>query len=166
MLQPFERFQAGYIDRLIGLGKRYIISQTYTRARGHFDGQEMPILFSDYDDAGQAKIHYKAVIGDRFASLIQLTNPRHRAQVEKMLKPGSRYHVYWNTVKSAAALKRKIDQEYSAHIRRYIFNNTSWRIDAHQTVRPSLEVTFGELFMILRWSGQTLRVKFAEIESA
>lgn len=166
MFQPFERFKCEYIDRLITLDKKYVVSQLYNRAPRPPEGAGINLLFSDYKDLGQAKIHYKAVAGDKFASIIHLTNSIHKAKVEEMLTKGSRFTIYWNTVKSVAETKKIIDQKYKSNMRRYILTNTSWKIGADQSLKPSFEVTFGELFIILKWSGETLRIKFAEIENA
>ena len=44
--------------------------------------------------------------------------------------------------------------------------NTNWRISANEAIRPSLQVIYGELFIVLKRGSQTLRVKFEEIEKA
>jgi hypothetical protein len=59
-----------------------------------------------------------------------------------------------------------MDLKYKDNIRRYIMKNTSWRISANEAIRPSLQVIYGELFIILKRGSQTLRVKFEDIEKA
>ena len=59
-----------------------------------------------------------------------------------------------------------MDLKYKDHMRRYLMKNTTWRIDSSEAIRPSLQVIYGELFIILKRGNQTLRVKFEEIEKA
>ena len=40
MLQPFELFKPLYIDRLAGLKKRYLVSQSYSRGFNHLDDEQ------------------------------------------------------------------------------------------------------------------------------
>jgi hypothetical protein len=78
MFQPFETFKSEYINRLVKMDKKFLVSQTYNKAFDHFEETRTDILLSDYDDLGLAQIHYSAVKHDKFASIIDLTNPKHR----------------------------------------------------------------------------------------
>ena len=165
MLQPFESFRLVFVDKLIELKKLYLVSQTYTRARDHFaDEATINLVLTDYDSLGAAKLHLNAVKKDRYAAIIDLTNAAHKEKLVAMLSPGSKYRVYWSVVKSAKELQQRINARYKDNMRRYIEKHTNWRIGRDQTIYPSVEVTFGELFIVLKYSGQVLRIKFEEIE--
>jgi hypothetical protein len=164
MFQPFEKFRPEYIERLIRMNKIYLVSQSYDRAFDHFEDPKQNILFSDYDQLGLAQIHYSAVKNDKYASLINLTNPKHKSKVSEMLYDDSNYHVYWAIVKSIDEVKKRMNLKYTDNIRRYIQKNTTWRIGSDEVVKPSLQVVYGELFIILKRGNQTLRVKFDDIE--
>ena len=166
MFQPFERFQREYIDRLIRLDKIYIVSQSYHRAIDHFEDPKEPVLFTDYDQLGLAQIHFSAIKNDKYASLINLKNPKHKLKVTEMLSDDSNYKVFWAIVKSMEEIKKRVALKYTGNIRRYIQKNTTWRIGSDETIRPSLQVVYGELFIILKRGNQTLRIKFDEIENA
>ncbi len=164
MFQPFERFKNEYIDRLIKFDKKYLISQTYNKAFDHFDDTKTDILLTDYDQLGLAQIHYSAVKQDKYASIIDLTNQKHKLKILSMLHPDSEYRLFWAIVKSVDDVKKRMDLKYKDNIRRYIMKHTTWRIGASEAIRPSLQVIFGELFIILKRGNQTLRVKFDDIE--
>jgi hypothetical protein len=167
MLQPFERFRLSYIPRLIELNKPILVSQTYSRAMQAFgDGEKKGILLSDYDDMGLAKIHYKAVIRDEYAAIIDLSKPAHRAKLEEMLEPESGYQLFWSVVKSKHQLEQKINAVYKDKMRDYITNHTTWRIDRDTTIRPSVQMIFGELFIVIKYGKQVIRIKFEELENA
>jgi hypothetical protein len=166
MFQPFEFFKPEYINRLIRMDKIYLISQTYDKAFDHFEARKTGILLTDYDQLGLAQIHYSAAKNDKYASIIDLTNQKHKSKILEMMHPDSEYRLYWAIVKSIDDVKKRLDLKYKDNIRRYIMKQTTWRIDASEAIRPSLQVIYGELFIILKRGNQTLRVKFEDIEKA
>lgn len=166
MFQPFELFRREYIPRLIRRDKIYLASQKYDKGFDHFEESKTGILLTDYDQLGLAQIHYSAVKHDKYASIIDLTNPKHKEKILEMLHPDSPYLLFWAIVKSIDDVKKRMDLKYKDHIRRYIMKHTTWRIDANEAIRPSLQVIYGELFIILKRGNQTLRVKFDDIEKA
>jgi len=166
-LQPFELFHDKYISRLLNLGRKYLVTQTYYRAvNSDINQTQTPLLITDYDDLGQARIHKNAIKHDKYAAIIDLNKEAHLKKLREILSVNSKYRLYWSVVKDNAQLKRTIDKNYSENIRRYIDRNTNWRISRDATIRPVLDVTFGELFITLKHSGQQIRLKFEEIESS
>jgi hypothetical protein len=166
MFQPFELFKPEYINRLIKMDKIYLVSQSYDKAFDHFEATKTDILLTDYDQLGLAQIHLSAVKHDKYASIINLTNPKHKLKLLQMFHAESGYRLYWAIVKSVDEVKKRLDLKYKDNIRRYIMKRTNWRIDASEAIKPSLQVIYGELFIILKRGSQTLRVKFEEIEKA
>ena len=166
MFQPFELFKPEYINRLIKMDKKYLVSQTYEKAFDHFEATKTDILLTDYDQLGLAQIHLSAVKKDKYASIIDLTNPKHKEKILEMLHPDSGYRLFWAIVKSVSEVKKRMDLKYKDNMRRYIMKHTTWRIDASEAIRPNLQVIYGELFIILKRGSQTLRVKFDDIEKA
>jgi hypothetical protein len=166
MLQPFEVFRPVYFKKLFELKKTYLVSQTYKRAVDHLaTDKKIPILLSDYSDLGLAKIHLNAVKHDKFAAILDLTNENHLTKLNEMLKETSQYRLYWAVVKSAKELQDRINKVYRDNMKRYIEKHTSWRIGRETTLYPSVQTTFGELFIILKYGSETLRIKFEEIEN-
>lgn len=166
MFQPFELFKIEYINRLTRMDKKYLVSQSYEKAFDHFEETTTDILITDYDQLELAQIHYSAVKHDKYASIIDLTNPKHKNKIIEMLQPDSGYRLYWAIVKSMDEIKKRMDLKYKDNIRRYLMKQTTWRIDASDHIRASLQVIYGELFIILKRGNQTLRVKFDDIQKA
>src|ERR1700761_8289999 len=108
MLQPFEIFTPLYIKRLRELKKRYLVSQYYKRGLDHFSNGKAPLLLSDYDDLGLAKVHLNAVRNDKFAAILDLENEKHLAKLNEMLTEASSYRLYWAVVKSAKDLQLRV----------------------------------------------------------
>jgi hypothetical protein len=155
------------MERLIQLKKRYLVTQTYTRYVDHlFEYQKENLLVSDYEDYVLAKTHWDAIKGDRYRAIIDLEKPEHKTKILEMLSEDSKYRLFWAIVENVEKLQKQIDLQYAQHTKRYIEQHTQWRMGRDVTLRPSLKLIFGELFILLKYSGQTLRVKFEDIEKA
>ena len=166
MLQPFEIFKPSYLEGIISLKKVYLVTQTYTRGFDHFtEVKKIDILVTDYDDLQYAKIHLQALKNDKYASIIHLENEAHKAKFIEMIT-GEKYRVYWAIVASREQLQKRLDIKYKDHVRRYIQKHTTWRIDANAKIVPKFEVTYGELYIVIKYSSQTLRIKFEDIEKS
>lgn len=166
MVQPFVEFEKKFIPGLRKLRKIYMVTQTYHRAANLFLENKTALLVSTYDDPGLAEIHFKAVREDRFAAIINLCEQKHFDKFMAMLEPDSPYQVYWSVVKDAARLERQLTSKFADNMRRYIERNTTWAIGGNERIRPGFEVSFGELFVSLKWRSQRQRIKFEEIEKS
>lgn len=167
MLQPFEEFRPGYLSRLIELGRRYLVSQTYYRVREMETDpscRRVNLLFSDYMELGEAKLHVNAVKKDKYAAIIDLENPVHLRKMQEMLKAGSDYRMFFAVVRSAKELENLVNRKYKDKLRHYVEKQTDWRISHDAMVKPMIQLSFGELFVILKHRNQHIRIKFEEIE--
>lgn len=163
MLQPFVPFEKIHLKQLIDLGCMYVVTQTYNRADHFINNQQIQILLTDYKDLGPATMHFNAVKKDKYGAIINLKNRKHLDKIEEMMT-GKVYDLYWGILKSSADLKKRLNASYKPKIRRYLMDKTSWRVSQDEEVTSQFEVTFGELFLILKWRTQRIRIKFAEIE--
>ena len=167
MLQPFEEFKPVYLSRLMALGRRYLVSQTYYRIRQMEQDstlRRVNLLFSDYMELGEAKLHLNAVKKDRYAAVIDLENPLHLRKMKEMLKPDSGYRMFFAVVRSAKELENLVNRKYKDKLRHYVEKQTDWRISRDAIVKPMIQLSFGELFVILKHKNQHIRIKFEEIE--
>jgi hypothetical protein len=167
MLQPFEDFKPFYINRLVKLGRRYLVSQTYYRNENRVsdpDNSRTNLLLSDYVELGQARLHLNAVREDRYAAIIDLYHLGHLEKIGAMLLPGSGYRLFFAVVRSAKELEGFINKKYKDKLKRYVDTQTDWRIAHNTIVKPTVQLSFGELFLILRHGRQQIRIKFEEIE--
>ncbi|MEO6549676.1 MAG: hypothetical protein ABIN94_16870 [Ferruginibacter sp.] len=167
MFQPFILFEKKYLQKLIQLQKVYLVTQSYSRAYDPFANEiRVDILVTDYSQAGQAEIHLNALKRDKYGSIIRLDNERHKNKLVEMLA-GEKYRIFWSVVQSNDDIKKRLAGSYKNKVRKYIDCQTSWRISGDDAVKvEGLEVTFGELFVTLKWRTQKLRIKFEDIENA
>ena len=145
-----------------------MVSQTYCRVRDpEIDGDHsrVSLLFSDYAERGEAKLHLNAVKTDRYAAIIDLRNPVHLKKIQEMLEAGSGYRIFFAVVRSATALERLINRKYKDKLKQYIDKQTNWRISRDAVVKPTIQLSFGEIYIILKHGSQQIRIKFEEIEA-
>lgn len=165
MLQPFEIFTPRYLDKLIALKKRYLVSQSYTRGAAHVEEKAtIEILLTDHEEENAAAMHYSAVKKDRFASVLDLTKPAHVTKLREMMQADSTYRLFWAVVPDLKALKKRVDLQYRDNMKRWIEKNTTWRISGEETIRPELQVIFGGLFITLKRGAEEVRIKFEQLE--
>lgn len=166
MVQPFIPFEKKYIIRLRRMKKIYLVAQSYPRGADLFTENQVPLLVTAYDDRGLAEIHLKAIRDDRFACIINLCDRQHFDKFVSMLEKDAAYKIYWSVVRDATRLERLLTSTYADNMRRYIQKNTNWTIGGRERVQPAFEVSFGELFVRLKWKSQQQRIKFEEIENS
>jgi hypothetical protein len=167
MLQPFEDFKPAYVSRLLELGRRYLVSQTYNRMK-EMDADPISsrinLLFSDYVELGEARLHLNAVKKDRYAAIIDLKNQVHLNKIREMLLTGSGYRLFFAVVRSAKELENLVNKKYKDKLKQYVEKQTNWRISHDTLVKPTIQLSFGEIYIILKHGNQHIRIKFEEIE--
>lgn len=149
------------------MGHRYLVSQTYRRISDpdrDLPGAPVHLLFSDYIELGEARLHFNAVKKDRYAAVIDLQNPRHLNRIMEMLSSGSHYRIYFAVVRSAKELENLVNRKYKERLKQYVEKQTNWRLSHDTMVKPTIQLSFGEVFIILRHGNQHIRIKFEEIE--
>lgn len=155
----------GFINAFRKRGKRYLVLQNFTREDTLFkeEGKKY-VLASHYDDKGLALLHYKKVIQEEEGRMIDLENDDERKEFDDMLNVNLNYKVYSILVSNPDEMKRAIDKQLKYKIQDYIAKHTNWRISRHHKMTPDLETTFGELFVVLKYSGQKIRVPLKDLE--
>jgi hypothetical protein len=160
MYFPFIPFRASYITKLLSLKRRYLVAQDHPRP----SETEKRILLTDYDDIGLAEMHFKAVRTHRFAAILDLHRAAHLNKLNEILD-SCEHQVWWTVVENKQAVKKAIDTRFKTNIRRYVQKHTDWK-PGGKGLDSTIQVIFGQLYIVLTWGNQTIRVKFEEIESS
>lgn len=163
---PFERLTPALIAAFRRKGKRWLVSQTLDLSADHQPPGEARIflLVTHYADQGMATVHRKAVAGDRYAALIDLERPSHLRQLEKTMQHGSPYIVFSALIRSRAKVEKTASDLYRDKYWKFIQQNCRSGISPGKHVKPSMQLIFGEIFIILKYGSETLRTKLSEIE--
>ena len=146
-------------------GKRWLVSQTLdVTASVAMSEAKIFLLLSHYDDAGMASVHLKAVIDDKYASLIDLEKDIHRKQLEKILARDSAYVVYSSLIRNKEQVEKMAADLYREKYWQFIRQHARSGINPNKSIRPSIQLIFGEIFIVLKYGSETMRTKLADIE--
>jgi len=162
---PLVKFQKAMIPGLLRMGNIYLVTQTYNRGENAFDDTIQPLLLTDYDRLDAAKDHLQSLSNDKWAAIIHLENPTHRAKLEEMAGSSERYLLYAAFVRDAKQINVRNDKYLAEAVRQYITRHTSWTPGSGETIRPVLELKFGELFLRISYSGQVIKEKLTVFEN-
>lgn len=165
MFNPFVKFEGKFIDAFRKVKKRYLVSQTFTRIDDKVNQGKTYLMLTHYDDKGLATIHFNALSIDKFSSIIDLENDIHREKLITMLTPQSKYIIYSSLTIDPKKVKNLSDKIYKEKVQKFIEKKTNWRISREQTIKPKLEITFGELYVALKYGTQTIRIRLEELET-
>jgi hypothetical protein len=72
--------------------------------------------------------------------------------------------MFFAVVRSAKELENLVNRKYKDKLRKYAAQQTDWRVSHDAIVKPTIQLSFGELFIILKHRNQHIRIKFEEIE--
>ena len=162
---PFEKLTHALIAAFRKKGKRWLVSQTLeVNMPDPSLLSKILILTTHYDDKGMAFVHHKAVVEDKFASVIDLEKEIHRKQLDNILSQDSKYIVFSSLIRNRERVEKQATEMYKEKYWRYIQEHSRAGISPTKSMRPSLQLIFGELFVVLKYGAETLRTKLADIE--
>ena len=162
---PFEKLTHALIYAFRKKGKRWLVSQTLQL--NITDPQLLTktlILTTHYDDKGLAWVHHQAVMDDRYASMIDLEREIHRKQLDNILTNESKYILFSSLIRNRELVEKQATEMYREKYWRYLQEHSKAGISPTKSLRPSLQLIFGELFVVLKYGAETLRTKLSDIE--
>ena len=166
MFNPFIKFESSFIPRFRSTNRRYLVSQTFSRQNDLFkDADKNYIMLTHYSDLDKALEHHNAIISDEFSAVYDLEEDDDRSEVLDILGPGSSYEVYSSAITDPTKVQESMNKVFAKNIQNYISTKLKWPIGRDQTIRPKPEITFGELFVVLKMPGRYDRVRLSDIET-
>ncbi len=164
MINPFTLMHNKFIPAFRAKGKRYLVLQNFTLEDHLFKKDKKYVLVSHYDDKGKALEHYCRVQNQEVAKFTDLEDGIEREKLEGMLNINSEYMLYSILVTNPETVKRALDN-LKYKIMKYIDDQPKWRISRQHTLIPELETVFGELQVVMKYAGQTIKVPLKVIET-
>lgn len=162
---PFEKLSPQLIAAFRSKGKRWLVSQSLQlTVSDPLLLSKVMLLMTHYDDKGLAFVHLKAVADDRYASVIDLEREVHRKQIDNILWPDSKYIVFSALIRNRDRVEKQATELYKEKYWRFIQQHSKAGISPTKNLRPSLQLIFGELFVVLKYGAETLRTRLSEIE--
>jgi len=162
---PFEKLTHSLISSFRKKGKRWLVSQTLKlNISDPVLLSKTLILITHYEDKGLATVHHKAVLEDKYASVIDLERETHRKQIDSILSQDSKYILFSALIRNREWVEKQATEMYKEKYWRFIQQHSQSGISPTKSLRPSLQLIFGELFVVLKYGSETLRTKLSEIE--
>ncbi len=164
MINPFTPMNPKFIQAFRAKGKRYLVLQNFTLEDHLFKKHKKYVLVSHYDDDKKAREHLMQVDRQEVAQIIDLEDEEGRRKLESLLNINSEYVLYSVLVTNPAAVEKALNN-LKYKIKKYIDDKPKWRISGDHTLRPELETLFGELQVVMKYAGQTIKVPLKVIET-
>jgi len=162
---PFEKLTHSLISSFRKKGKRWLVSQTLKlNISDPVLLSKTLILITHYEDKGLATVHHKAVLEDKYASVIDLERETHRKQIDSILSQDSKYILFSALIRNRERVEKQATEMYKEKYWRFIQEHSQSGVSPTKSLRPSLQLIFGELFVVLKYGSETLRTKLSEIE--
>ena len=162
---PFEKLTHSLISSFRKKGKRWLVSQTLKlNINDPMLLSKTLILVTHYEDKGLATVHHKAVLEDKYASVIDLERATHRKQIDNILSQDSKYILFSALIRNRESVEKQATEMYKEKYWRFIQQHSQSGVSPTKSLRPSLQLIFGELFVVLKYGSETLRTKLSEIE--
>ena len=162
---PFEKLTHSLISSFRKKGKRWLVSQTLKlNISDPVLLSKTLILITHYEDKGLATVHHKAVLEDKYASVIDLEREIHRKQIDSILSQDSKYILFSALIRNRERVEKQATEMYKEKYWRFIQQHSQSGVSPTKSLRPSLQLIFGELFVVLKYGSETLRTKLSEIE--
>lgn len=162
---PFEKLSPALMSSLRKKGKRWLVSQTmHLTVNDPMAEAKIFLLMTHYEDQGMATVHLKAVADDKYASLIDLEKEIHLKQMEKILRRDSSYIVYSSLIRNKERAEKLASDLYKEKYWQFIRQHSQSGISPNKNLRPSIQLIFGEIFIVLKYGAETLRTRLSDIE--
>jgi hypothetical protein len=164
MFNPLFPFTSEVLQATVQRGGLWFVRNT-------FDGMTLPAgqnkdgfyLISHYNDPAKAGAHFNSIVHDAHRFLYAWEDPVHRQRLQHAATRPPGFAIY--SAYFYPDYKKRMTQKDRDKINRYLYKHTEWKPGGGDTVHVDLYLQFGMLYLHLRFEGQELKIKFADIES-
>lgn len=164
MFNPFAPFDPHFLRAFKQKGVKAFVKQTYDRGRNTYDDNPQPaFMLIHFTDAVRALEYFNMIRLDTNRQLYNIDNPDDWQQLVNMLSQPSGQRFFTNlTIRN---VNQKARQMLDRKIRAYIRSRTTWRPAKNEEVNFSLDFIFGEIYVLLGYRRNEIKVKLEEIEN-
>lgn len=165
MFKPLYPFTTEVLEASIQRGCMWFVRNTFWDAvTDHFDENNKGyFLFSHYNDGAKAEAHFNSIAQDPHRFLYSWNDPIHQERLKAAASYPKGYTIY-----SAYFLpdyKKKITKPLKEMINAYMYRHTNWKPGRGETVGIDFYLQFGMLYLDMKYGGEELKIKFADIQN-
>jgi len=163
MFNPCYPFTMKLLEAMLQKGVVWYVRSTYQR--GFEKDLKQVFLISHYHEQAEAERHYNAIEWDAGRKLYNAAMPDALEALKIAASETVGYKVYSRIIlpeneARATALFRE-------NTKRYLYTNTNWNLKGKRvTIFPKMYFQLGELFVKMTFEGDTIEVKFEDLENS
>ncbi len=162
MFNPFFPFSMQLLNAFIVQNKKFFVRQTFDRGKNPFDDDiKGYFMVSHYDDKTAAATHFDALKGDPNRFLYNWNNQEHQEKLKIAAGSPKGYKIYSSVFQKD--WEKHITDKTKAKIRMYVAG-LGWRPSRNDGLTTDFYLTFGEVYIRLKYKGHVEKIKFEEIE--
>jgi hypothetical protein len=140
----------------------FFVRSTYIR--GFENGLKGSFLISHYHERSDAEKHYNSIQHDKKRFLYDASNPEHIEKLKIAASELPGYKVF--SVLIAHGKDEEATKLFRYHTEKYLRANTNWTLTGRVKINPKLYFQLGEVYVRISNEGQTITLKFEEIENS
>jgi len=162
MFNPAYPFTRELLDAMLVKSVPYFVRSTYNR--GFYNGLKGSFLISHYHDKFEAERHHNAIQHDVNRFLYDASDTEHVEKLKMAASQPEGYKIYSMLI--GIGKDEEATKLYREHTKRYLQRETNWTLTGHVKIYPKLYFQLGEIYVRISNEGQTITLKFEDIENA
>ena len=162
MFNPSYPFTRELLDSMLAKEVPFFVRSTYNR--GFVNGLKGSFLISHYHSKSDAERHFNSIRQDKNRFLYDAANPEHVEKLKVEASELPEYKVF--SILIAHGKDEEATKLFRHHTARYLRANTNWSLTGHVKIFPKLYFQLGEVYVRISNEGQTITLKFEDIENS
>lgn len=163
MFNPCYPFTAELLDAMTAKEVRYYVRSTYARGTDPAS-KEVVLLMSHYHELPEAERHYNAIAHDPHRKLYNAAVEADLAKLKIAASQPAGYKIYSKIIVPES--EQKATRLYKEETKRYLYSKTNWDLKGRITIYPKMFIQLGELYARISHQGDTITIKFEDIENS
>lgn len=164
MFNPFVAFDPRFLPCFKQKGVKAFVQQTYDRGRNMLEQDPQPaFLLVHYNEIDKAREHFEMIKTTTGQRLYLVDNPTHWQELEALLNKPSGNRFY--TILTIEDVNQKAKKYLDKKIRYYINFRTNWRPSRGEQIAFSLDIIFGEIYVLLKYGPHQVKMPIDEFET-
>lgn len=162
MFNPAYPFTKELLESFVVKEVKHFVKSTYKR--GISGTIKQGYLISHYHDKAEAERHFNAIAHDPNRDIFDTDRPEDLERLKKETEPSIEQIIFSKLIHPEN--EKKATEKFRDNTKRYLFNNTNWDLKGRVTIYPKLYFQLGELYVRISHQGETISMKFHELENS
>lgn len=162
MFNPAYPFTKELLESFVVKEVKHFVKSTYNR--GISGAVQQAYLISHYHDKPEAERHFNAISHDVNRTIFDIDKPEDLERLKKETEASIEQVTFSKLIHPEN--EKRATEKFRDNTKRYLFNNTNWDLKGRITIYPKLYFQLGELYVRISHQGETISMKFTELENS